>query len=68
MAVTYKYLKNSNNGDLIKSQEFHSITITSIPVYYYDCRGYRIGENLELKGYVEISEKKFNRECKKQKK
>ena len=67
METTYKYYKNSNTGDLIKSQTIKSETIKSIPVYWY--RGKEaIGENLELpKGYVEVSEKKYNREIKRKK-
>ena len=61
MVVIHKYWKNSNTGDLLKSQEFTEINITGIPIYYYDLNGKGIGENLDIKGFVEISEKKWNR-------
>lgn len=64
MKVIYKYWKNSNNGDLIMSQSFTETKITGIPTYYYRNKQ-QIGENLELIGYVEISEKKYKRELKK---
>lgn len=65
MKVTYKHWKNSNTGHLLKTQEFTETDITGIPVYFYDADGKKCGENLELVGYVEVSEKKFNRESKK---
>ena len=60
MKTLYKFYKNSNNGNLMKSQEFTETAITDIPIYYYNLDGIRIGENLSLDGYVEISEKKWN--------
>jgi len=61
MKIIYKHYKNSNNGDLIKSQEFTETRITGIPIYFYGIEGLKIGENLKTNGYVEISEKKWNR-------
>jgi len=61
MTTTYKYYKNSNTGELIKSQEFTETTIKGIPVYWYDSKGVPIGENLSPVGFVEISERKFNK-------
>ncbi len=64
MAAEYKYYKNSNTGDLIKSQSFVNTLIKHSPVYWYR-NNKSIGENLNIVGYVEISEKKYNRELKK---
>lgn len=60
MKTIYKYWKNSNTGELIKSQEFTETQI-KFPINYYDIDGNQIGENLDLKGFVEIKEKKFKR-------
>ena len=54
-----KFFKNSNTGELIKSQSFHKTAITGIPVYWYNHEGKSIGENLKPVGFVEISEKKL---------
>ena len=59
MIVQNKFWKNSNTGELMKSQSFHETSIKDIPTYFYDVRGVRIGKNLSLKGFVEIKEKKF---------
>jgi len=59
MITTYKYYKNSNTGDIIKSQEFTETQIKGIPIYYY--RNNESIETPDLTGYVEISEKKYNR-------
>lgn len=64
MVTTYKYYKNSNTGDVVKSQTFSETTIKNIPVFYFR-NGEPIGENLELIGYVEISKKSYDRICKK---
>lgn len=66
MITNYKYFKNSNTGELIKKQWFECSTIKNIPEYYYDIHGKCVGENIDLKGFVEISEKKFLRESKQQ--
>lgn len=57
MKTIYKYFKNSNTGDLIKSQEFTETNITGIPIYFY--RNNKSIDTPSLKGYVEISEKKY---------
>jgi len=54
-----KYWKNSNTGELLSSTEHTETKIIGFPVYYYDIEGKSYGENLELVGFVEISEKKF---------
>lgn len=64
MVTTYKYYKNSNTGDIIKSQKFTETQI-KFPLYYY--RGNQSIETPDLTGYVEISEKKYNRIIRKQK-
>ena len=58
MKTILKYWKNSNTGELVKSQEFTETSI-DFPNYFYDTEGKSIGENLDLKGFVEIKEKKF---------
>jgi len=68
MKVIYKYYKNSNTGFLMKTQEFIETPIKGIPVYFYNLNGEKIGENLDLDGFVEISEKKFKRVQRKNKK
>jgi len=57
-----QYLKNSNTGELVKKSWVTETCITGIPVRYYDVNGMLTGEDLELTGFVPISEKKFNRE------
>jgi hypothetical protein len=59
MKTTYKYLKNHETGDLIKSQKFTETNITGMPIYYY--RNDKSIDTPNLKGYVAISEKKYNR-------
>ena len=59
MKVVYKFWKNSNTGQVMKSQEFIENIITGIPIYFYDVNGKKIGENMDLTGFVEIKEKKF---------
>ena len=61
MKTIYKYYKNSNTGEVIKSQEFTETKITGIPIYFYSLDGSKIGENLDTTGFVEISEKKGER-------
>jgi hypothetical protein len=58
MVTIYKYYKNSNTNDIIKSQEFTETSI-DFPINYY--RDGQPIENLDLTGYVEISEKKYRR-------
>ena len=62
------YYKNSNTGELIMKQHFSDIEIKIKHDYFYDINK----KNLEITnlpvGFVEISEKKFNRETKYQNK
>lgn len=61
MAVEYKYYKNSNTGEIIFSQYF-DIGIKNIPTYWYDFYSSPIGENINIPdGFIEISEKKYQR-------
>ena len=58
MVTQYKYYKNSNTNDIIMSQEYSETNI-DFPIDYY-----RNNQNIgipNLIGYVEISEKKYNR-------
>lgn len=59
MKVVYKFWKNSNTGQKLKSQEFTETDLKGLPIYFYDVNGQRAGENLDLTGFVEIKEKKF---------
>ena len=61
MKAIYKYYKNSNTGEVMKSQEFTETKIKRIPTYFYGLDGKCIGENLDINGFVEISEKKWKR-------
>jgi len=65
MKIVYKYFKNSNTGDLIKMQTVTETKIHGFHVYWYR-DGKSIGEDLQPIGYVEITEKKFNRESKRE--
>lgn len=67
MKIINKFYKNSNTGQLMKSKEIIETRITGIPISFYDENGKLVGENLQLKGFVEIKEKKFLL-CKKQNK
>jgi hypothetical protein len=60
MKTIKKFYKNSNTGELIKSQEFTE-TLIKFPVNFYDAEGNKVGENLTLEGFVEIKEKKFKK-------
>lgn len=61
MKTIYRHYKNSNTGEAMKSQEFTETKITGIPIYFYSLDGSKIGENLDTTGFVEISEKKWER-------
>jgi hypothetical protein len=61
MKVITKFYKNSNTGELVKTQQFTETRITGIPIYFYNTEGKRVGENLTLEGFVEIKEKKFKK-------
>lgn len=54
-----KYYKNSTTGHLICEQIFNSDVIKDIPNEYYDLYMRPIGHNFNLRGYVEIKQKKF---------
>ena len=62
MKHNIEYLKNSNTGEILKKSYVTDTWIKRIPVTYYDVNGKCVGEDLELTGFVPISEKKFNRE------
>ena len=61
MRTIYKFYKNSNTGELVKTQQFIETGITGIPVYFYNTEGKCVGKNLTLEGFVEIKEKKFKK-------
>lgn len=61
MKTIYRYYKNSNTGEAMKSQEFTETNIKKIPIFFYSLDGSKIGENLDTTGFVEISEKKWER-------
>ena len=63
MAAELKYYKNSNTGDLIVSKKYIGGVVIH-PVYWYR-NDKSIGEDLDITGYVQISEKKYIRESKK---
>ena len=64
MITKYTYYKNSNTGELVFSQEFLETSITGIPTYFYNSERKSI-DTPDLKGFVKISEKTFNRLSKK---
>lgn len=61
MKAVIKFWKNSNTGELVKSQEFIQTEIKGLPIYFYSIEGVKVGENLSLVGFVEIKEKKFKK-------
>lgn len=63
MKVTLTYFKNSNTGELIFRQRFYETSIIVIFDYFYDKNRKSI-DRQDLNGFVEITEKKFNRESK----
>lgn len=58
MITQRKYYKNSNTGDIIISQKYIETKIEFPIDYYQDNQNIGIPD---LIGYVEISEKKYNR-------
>jgi hypothetical protein len=64
MITTHTFYKNSNTGELIMKQQFTDTTI-DFPIHFYTVNRKPINTP-NLIGFVEISEKKFNREAKKQ--
>lgn len=65
MKTVYNYYKNSNTGELLKSQTFTETDIKNLAVNFYDVNGKKVGENLKLDGFVPINQKKFERASKK---
>lgn len=65
MRTICTFYKNSNTGQLIKEQRFEDTPFVC-PIFQYDCNGKPI-EPVDLVGFVQISERKFNRECRKSK-
>lgn len=63
MKTVYTYFKNSNTGDVVMKQEFKELSFEQPPYYY---RNKKAIDAPDLTGYVEISEKKYLRESKKQ--
>ena len=59
MTTIRKYLKHSNTGDIILSQEFKDTGIKGIPIHYY--RYNKSIDTPDLTGYVEISDKTYKR-------
>ena len=62
MKTTLTYYKNSNTNEIIMKQHFSEISFKS-PDFFYDWNKKSI-DIPDLTGFVEISEKKFNREAK----
>jgi len=62
MTTTYTYYKNSNTGEILMKQHFSDTSI-KFPDYFYDWNKKSI-DTPDLTGFVEISEKTFNREAK----
>ena len=62
MQTTLTFYKNSNTGELIMKQHFSDISFES-PDFFYD-KDRKSIDIPDLNGFVEISEKKFNREGK----
>jgi hypothetical protein len=60
MKTEYTFFKNSNTGELIFRQRFLETNITNIPDYFYDKNRKSI-DRQDLNGFVEISERKFDR-------
>lgn len=60
--VTLTFYKNSNTGELIMKQSF-SVLPFKMPNLFYDKNRKSI-DTPNLTGFVEVSEKKFNRESK----
>ncbi len=61
MNTNYKWLKHSNTGEIVLEQTFTDIGIKGIPNFYYDIAGKPLKDNMDLTGFVEITERKVNR-------
>ena len=59
MKVIMKYYKHSTTGELIKKQIFEGCSFNS-PDYYYDLYGRQIEDDVDLTGFLEIKEKKWD--------
>jgi len=55
-----KYYKNSTTGHIVCEQIFNSDIIKNIPNEYYDLYMRPIGRSFDLRGYLEIKQKKFD--------
>lgn len=66
MTTTRTFYKNSNTGTLIKKVSFSDLSF-KVDDNFYDFNGKPL-ENPCLKGFVEISQKKFERQAIKQRK
>jgi hypothetical protein len=62
MTTTYTFYKNSNTGEIVMKQHFSDISFKCSD-YFYDWNKKSI-DIPDLTGFVEISEKKFNKESK----
>jgi hypothetical protein len=62
MITTYTFYKNSNTGEILMKQVFSDISF-KCPDYFYNWNKKQI-DTPNLTGFVEISEKKFNKEAK----
>ncbi len=66
METIYTYYKNSNTNEILIKQHFSGISF-ECPDYFYDWNKKSI-EIPDLTGFVEISEKNFNKIVKRRKK
>ena len=65
MKIINKFFKNSNTGELVIRKQITDSKIKH-PDYFFNYKKESI-EIKDLTGFVEVKEKKFNRECKRQK-
>lgn len=63
MKTELTFYKNSNTGEIVMKQHFSNISF-DCPDFFYD-KDRKSIDTPDLKGFVEISEKKFNRQSKK---
>lgn len=67
MPTEVTYYKNSNTGELVMKQHFITDTRLDFPDLYYGIIKSKPGvEDFDLTGFVEISQKKYQRERRKQ--
>jgi len=60
MKVNIRFLKHSNSGDIALEQIFTETSIKGLPKYYY-LNGNSMQEDMDLKGFIEISKKTYER-------